>query len=352
MESDTRKVFTWWHGTPSIVSGNFFIETKIYLQMSSDETHGGGAWTFTHCVWAPTKKRNGSPWPFWNKILQIDDGDIIIHLRIIYSNSHFVGCSIAAGKGFETEDRPPEPGEWGFAERYYRANLTNFKPFSPKVNFKDVIAARKPQLEQYYEKNKTLGREKANIFYARQSGRIQCLNGAYLSDIDDELLTILFDHEDVIPAPIGTQNVIPIKTRTQIATIRARVGHSDWAKKVKGLYYNRCCFPGCTVMDSRFLTAAHIARWTDNEELRGHPGNGLCLCPLHDKAFEVGIFTLDNRFQVFVNPEERDAESPFLQELYLQHGKEITLSEILPLKQALLEHRIRVGINPDESISG
>ena len=318
----------------------------IYLEMSRDETHGGGAWAFPNCVWAPAKRRDGGAWPFWSKIHQIKDGDAIIHLRGVPPNANFVGYSTAAGKGFETEDRPPEPGEWDFAERYYRADLTSFVPFHQNVNLKDVFEARKLELVEYFEQNKTRGARKAKIFYVRQSGRLQCLNGAYLSDIDDELLPILFDHEGTIAHPSGRARIVSVETGSQIATVQARRGQDKFSEEIKRLYSNKCCFPGCSVTDHRFLVGSHIARWSDNEELRGNLGNGLCFCLLHDKAFEEGLFTLDDQLQVFVNPRERSAEASFLLELFSHHGNEITLAEIRPLRIALLEHRNRVGIDP------
>ena len=72
----------------------------IYLEMSRDRKHGGGAWSFPHCVWAPVTTRDGRSWRFWEKILQIEEGDLIIHLRGKPPNACFVGHSIAAGSGF------------------------------------------------------------------------------------------------------------------------------------------------------------------------------------------------------------------------------------------------------------
>ena len=314
--------------------------------MSRDETHGGGTWAFLKCVWAPTKRRGGSSWPFYNKILQINDGDVIIHLRGIPPKANFVGYSIASGDGFETNSRPPHPGDSDFTESYFRANLTSFTPFHRPVNLSAVFEGKKSELEKYFDRNKARGLNKANIFYVRQDGRLRCLNGAYLSDVEDELLTILFDHECTITSPDGYVEIVSVETGTQIATVLSRRGQAKFAEKIKELYCNKCCFPGCSVTDQRFLVASHIARWTDNEELRGELGNGLCFCLLHDKAFERGIFTIDNQFRVFVNPEEQGAESPFLRELISCRGQQIRLAKIQPLKDALREHWDRIGIKP------
>ena len=98
----------------------------IYLEMARDEAHGGGTWAFPNCVWAPTEKRGGGAWPFWSKVLQVRDGDTVIHLRGIPPKANFVGYSVASGDGFETNRRPPDPKDWAFAERFYRADLSDF----------------------------------------------------------------------------------------------------------------------------------------------------------------------------------------------------------------------------------
>ena len=54
----------------------------MFMEMSRDEEHGGGSWGFTKTVLAPTEKRNGGGnWPFWSGILNIQPGDIVLHLR-------------------------------------------------------------------------------------------------------------------------------------------------------------------------------------------------------------------------------------------------------------------------------
>ena len=75
-------------------------------------------------------------------------------------------------------------------------------------------------------------------------------------------------------------------------------------------------------------------------------GNGLCLCLVHDKAFELGLFTLDEDFKVFVNPKEEGSQSPVVINLLRHHGEQIALAEVKPLDDALLEHWMRVDIEP------
>lgn len=324
----------------------------IYLEMSRDEQHGGGTWGFTNCIWAPTEKKGaGGRWPFWEKVLQVREGDTIIHLRGVPPDAYFVGYSTASGDGFQTNRRPPDPGEWSYAEAFYRSDLTGFTPFHQPISLSQVFRTRATELEAYFEANRNRGLGKANIFFVKQAGRLQCLNGAYLSDVDEELLTVLFGDSRGLTSSDSGALIVSVETASQISTILTRLGQLRFSDAIKTLYGNRCCFPGCEIADSRFLIGSHIARWSDNEALRGELGNGLCLCLAHDKAFELGLYTLDEHFAVFVSPRERHSASIVVKDLLNREGQKILTSSVLPLADALLEHWIRVDLDPIDSDS-
>lgn len=319
----------------------------IYLEMSRDEAHGGGGWAFPNCVWSPAKKANGSAWPYWHKILNIEAGDLVIHLRGVMPNARFVGYSRATGNGVETSQRPPIAQDWDFAKSFFRADLGEYVQFHRAISLEELFFNRREQLEKYFDINKArVKSEKLNLFYVRQSGRLQCQNGAYLSDVDSELLEALFGIEVIPNSAAESTQLISVETGSQLAVVKTRLGQAIFAKAIKNAYGNSCCFPSCTVSDPRFLVASHIARWSDNETLRGHLGNGLCLCLIHDKAFELGLFTLDEEFQVFVDLGVDAGATSIEQELRSSHGKQIKLSNVLPLEDALLEHWVRVDLSP------
>ncbi len=317
----------------------------IFLEMSRVETHGGGAWAFPNCIWSPSEKKGGGKWPFWEKVLSVKEGDTIIHLRGVQPRAFFVGYSRASGDGFTTSKRPPDAGAWSFTTTFHRADLTDYTPFHQSISLAKVLIERKAELELYFDENKA-SRNKKNIFYVRQSGRLQCLNGAYLSEVDDKLLMALFEAPIVGSSLREERSVVSIETGSQLSSIRARLGQTEFSKAIKSLYKNRCCFPSCDVNDPRFLVGAHIARWSDNEKLRGQLGNGLCFCVFHDKAFELGLFTLDERHRVYLNPKENVTESGVAKRLEPFNGKPIALAEVPLLEEALLEHWIRCDMSP------
>ncbi|MDB5985823.1 MAG: putative restriction endonuclease [Nevskia sp.] len=318
----------------------------LYLEMSRVETHGGGTWAFPNCIWSPSEKEGGGRWPFWEKVLAIREGDTVLHLRGTQPKAFFVGYSRASNNGFETSKRPPDAGAWSFSTNFHRSDLDNFTSFHSPISLTTVFSSRRAELEHYFDQNRARGPDRRNIFYVRQSGRLQCLNGAYLSDVDEELFEALFGVSAPTTVVREFSGATSIETGWQLATIRSRLGQAEFSKRIKELYGYRCCFPSCEIDDPRFLVGAHIARWSDNENLRGNLGNGLCLCVFHDKAFELGLFTIDEHYRVFVNPKETNRMSDVARNLLKSNGQPIALASIHPSDDALLEHWTRVDVSP------
>lgn len=120
---------------------------------------------------------------------------------------------------------------------------------------------------------------------------------------------------------------------------QTRVGQDAFSRAVRANYGHRCCFPGCDVDHDSLLVAAHIARWADDLESRGDVANGLCLCGLHDKAFECGLFTLTDEFRVKV---DRSTASAWVEaHLATIDGLHIKLGRIRPSARAVRQHRDR-----------
>ena len=320
----------------------------LWLEMSRDENHGGGNWSFQKCLWSPTKKTNGTKWAFWETVRKVKEGDIVIHLRGKVKPT-FVGYSIAATDGYETGARPPEPGEWGYADYYYRVDLKQFTPFPSSIDLRTVFAKSDLDLRNYFMKNKEIPiNQRERLFYVIQAGRLQCLNGAYLSEVSKELLEILLlDKADTYSIRVRPLSIVrEIDTSEALRQLSSRVGQREFSDNVRKNYENCCCFPQCNVTERSFLVGAHIARWADNLDLRGDLANGLCFCLMHDKAFEKGMFTLDLDFRVWSNDDKLNESewgseniSPFI-------GMQIDIGEILPSRDAILEHWERVSLYP------
>jgi putative restriction endonuclease len=159
-----------------------------------------------------------------------------------------------------------------------------------------------------------------------------------LSEVDLELSQIILGLG--IEKESKGASAIDVGTRFSIAMMRIR--QNEFSKAVRQNYEHRCCFPGCSVSDDRFLVGAHIARWSDVPELRGEISNGLCFCLMHDRAFEQGLFTIDDYQRVRVL--SRSYGSDWAKtEIMLFDSEPIRIGRVEPSEEALLHHWMRVG---------
>lgn len=78
--------------------------------------------------------------------------------------------------------------------------------------------------------------------------------------------------------------------------VKIRVGQNFFRRSVLSAYLGHCCITGLT--EPKLLVASHIVPWRTNANHRLNPRNGLCLSVLHDKAFDLGMFTLTPDFKI------------------------------------------------------
>lgn len=313
----------------------------MWIEMSRNSSRQQNDWGFTKSLWSPTHTTDNRTWAYWELLRQVRAGDIVVHLQGKGHDAEFVGYSSAATDGFETRDRPPEPGRWDFARSFYRVRLENFFEFADPIRLDDVFDVREAELRAYYAQNKRQPRPDL-IFFVVQSGRLQCQNGAYLSTFNYQLSDLMLG--TTLTGERPPRRAVPLSARTgeQIVQLTRRLGQRTFSDQVRANYGGRCCFPGCSVEERDFLVGAHIVRWADDAATRGETANGLCLCLFHDRAFERGLFSLDNNFSVLLNAsmESRWATT----NLVPYAGCPITLGEVRPSLESLEGHRARFGM--------
>lgn len=344
----------------------------LWIEMSRNENRPSDAWGLGRSLWSPSRKRDGSRWAFWDALLRVEEGDPVLHL-VGSTNPAFAGLSRAAGDGYETESVPPSGAEeYGSTDTFYRVHLDDFILFESPYPLASLFQEDGPwwgRIAAYYRKNRERSRaDKRVILPVVQGGRLQCLNGAYLSELTEEWREILFDflgaEEESYNAALhpgipdlfganeshskqGGETVIRVQTGSQLREVKQRSGQKEFSDEVKSNYDNQCCFPGCRVSDARFLIGAHIARWSDVPALRGELSNGLCLCLMHDKAFEKGLFTLDAKGRVWFNAERADGSDWAMRHIEPCHGEAIRQGDVEPSLQALQHHWNRVRSYPE-----
>ncbi|WP_419879597.1 hypothetical protein [Brevibacillus centrosporus] len=300
----------------------------------------------------PTKKLNsdktlGGKWSFWKNLLKVKAGDIIVHLRGEGAKAFFVGMSVAETDGYETKDRPPQPGKWGYSDTFYRVLLKDYESLPNPMKLHDLFKSKEVILKAYFNNNRLKTTGKKSLFYVIQSGRLQCQNGAYLSEIDDELFKIIFEQNPpIISSP--SEDKSSVKTGESFSLVSIRKGQSEFSEKVKENFHYICCFPDCEVNEKKLLIGAHIARWADVPTLRGEITNGLSFCLIHDKLFETGCFTLDKELRIRTNKAHVHYSSSQWCNSFVKpfEGVVIKNSKIAPSEEAIQHHWIRIGYKP------
>ena len=95
------------------------------------------------------------------------------------------------------------------------------------------------------------------------------------------------------------------------ATILVRLGQSFFRRTVLSSYEYSCCVCGIDI--PVLLIGSHIKPWAVSEEQRINPENGLCLCTLHDKAFDRGLIAVNQNLDILISSRVFKSESEFVQ---------------------------------------
>jgi hypothetical protein len=298
-------------------------------------------------LWSPTRKADGSRWVFWELLGRVRKGDLVFHLRGTSGKQAFEGYSVADTDGYVTARRPPAVGAaWAQANEFYRVPLVGFTPLSSPIPLREFFASKELALRALLSQNRTRAADlKERFFYVVQAGRLQCLNGAYLSDFGPELSELLLGAVISDAKPDEPKDSFFVATRMQVAEVRSRIGQCAFSARVRSNYGGACCFPSCEIAEEELLVGAHIARWADAEDLRGAVANGLCLCLFHDRAFELGLFTVAAG-RIVVNRQRAASSAWATLALVPYDNGAIRRAAIPPSAEALARHWERVGYRP------
>ena len=138
---------------------------------------------------------------------------------------------------------------------------------------------------------------------------------------------------------------ILVEGRSRSAVVQVRVNQSFFRRAVLASYQGRCCMSG--VNHPRLLVASHIVPWSQDVANRLNPRNGLCLSALHDRAFDSGLISLNNDYQIIISDKLKHKADEFTQiNLISLQGKAITLPEkFLPDRSFLEKHRVTFEAN-------
>jgi len=129
----------------------------------------------------------------------------------------------------------------------------------------------------------------------------------------------------------------------RVALGKYRVKQGFFRRSILGSYGGKCCISG--VRDESFLVASHIVPWHEDPSIRLHPGNGLCLSAIHDKAFDNHLFSLSDDFRVVLSTRLKATSDQFLRDVFWPvEDQQISLPEkFAPDPQFIARHRAHMN---------
>lgn len=150
--------------------------------------------------------------------------------------------------------------------------------------------------------------------------------------VGDELFEVnqLFTINKSIKSSKNDSDVLAVKTIKQtesLTTIKSRIGQGFFRQMVLSSYKSRCCITGNPMPD--LLIASHIIPWSKQSEHRLNPQNGLCLARTHDAAFDRGLITFDESYNLILSQYIKDflPEESVERNFVFYEGKQLRLPE-------------------------
>lgn len=122
-------------------------------------------------------------------------------------------------------------------------------------------------------------------------------------------------------------------------TIKSRVNQSLFRKVVINNYSNSCTV--CSLDIQNLLVASHILKWSESHPNRLNPENGICLCNIHDRAFELGFIAINTEYKILISKDIKNIKDvETYNSLFGRHeNKSITLPDkFYPNTQFLESH--------------
>ena len=173
------------------------------------------------------------------------------------------------------------------------------------------------------------------------AGREQCM--PYWEEFENNKEELLFESEQILASlqhkTIETKyrkvigDMANLQGEEKVREIKTRVNQNIFRQIVLANYDGKCALTGIDL--SELLVASHIIPWSENEQERLNPENGICLSSLYDKAFDKGLISFNNDKQVLFSERLKD-----------NVGKEYYAKYFEPIANVMLVTPRKYHINP------
>lgn len=142
--------------------------------------------------------------------------------------------------------------------------------------------------------------------------------------------------------PIDVQNELKDFTgQTRESIVKVRVNQHQFRTMILNNYNETCAITGLN--DSRLLIASHIIPWSEREDTRLNPENGICLSALYDKAFDKGLITIrPDDYTVTLSPTLKEvlAQRTYNEHFKIIENKKVILPEEHSPNVAFLQYHV------------
>lgn len=163
---------------------------NTYIEITkSDHNHGGHGWEFGTCLWSPTRNRIGHD--RYSLMREPVAGDRVIHFYNARwpdgnTDNRVAGQSIVEIPYTEVNYEPPEPGNWGGLQTYYRIELHNYTPYQSPLPITTLLS------EYAHDIMSDLLAYNNNFYpFTIQNNRLRTNQGIYLARCSETLFNIL-----------------------------------------------------------------------------------------------------------------------------------------------------------------
>lgn len=105
--------------------------------------------------------------------------------------------------------------------------------------------------------------------------------------------------------------------------VKTRVNQSLFRRIILNNYSNTCVV--CSLNIKQLLLASHILKWSENQKERLNPENGLCLCSIHDRSFELGYIGITADYRLHISEELSSISEETYFALFKRHHNQMMI---------------------------
>ena len=112
---------------------------------------------------------------------------------------------------------------------------------------------------------------------------------------------------------------LPRGPSERIGSAKQRLHQTFFREAVLSSYESSCCITGLTIQET--LVASHIIPWSQDENRRADPTNGLCLSATFDRLFDTGHICIETGLVLRCSKQLQRRTDPSIRQLILAYDQ-------------------------------